>query len=303
MATLAHCAYCFEILSASIEKRQPLHLKQVEELWDKYNAPSDEDEAEHHDDDDDDEDEDEDMEEVPAPEQRTTTSLRPAAISRLLAPSPRSSSSSSVPSTASSVSVNGTSSSAATSKSSSRSSFFSTLGRRSKPTESPSSYADYPLFVTWNTVSRSGHKLLRGCIGTFEGQKLDDGLRSYALTSASRTPSLECGVTLLHTFTPIASPLAWDIGIHGLRISFVYHSRRYGATYLPDVPKEQGWTKEETIVSLMRKAGWTGRREDWRKVGDLQVVTYMGKKVTIGYAEWRAWKQWTQGGEASVALN
>lgn len=199
MATLAHCAYCFEILSASIEKRQPLHLKQVEELWDKYNAPSDEDEAEHHDDDDDDEDGDEDMEEAPAPEQRTTSSLRPAAISRLLAPSPRSSSSSSVPSTASSVSVNGTSSSAATSKSSSRSSFFSALGRRSKPTESPSSYADYPLFVTWNTVSRSGHKLLRGCIGTFEGQKLDDGLRSYALTSFVSPPAPPFPAPSLHT--------------------------------------------------------------------------------------------------------
>ena len=36
MATLAHCAYCFESLSASLEKRQPLSLAEVEELWDKY---------------------------------------------------------------------------------------------------------------------------------------------------------------------------------------------------------------------------------------------------------------------------
>jgi hypothetical protein len=40
----------------------------------------------------------------------------------------------------------------------------------------------YPLFVTWNTVSR-GHKSLRGCIGTFEAQDLEAGLKSYALTS------------------------------------------------------------------------------------------------------------------------
>jgi AMMECR1 domain-containing protein len=37
--------------------------------------------------------------------------------------------------------------------------------------------------VTWNTVSRSGNKSLRGCIGTFEAQELDEGLRNYALTS------------------------------------------------------------------------------------------------------------------------
>lgn len=42
----------------------------------------------------------------------------------------------------------------------------------------------YPLFVTWNTISsKSGHKSLRGCIGTFEAQELSAGLKSYALTS------------------------------------------------------------------------------------------------------------------------
>jgi hypothetical protein len=41
----------------------------------------------------------------------------------------------------------------------------------------------YPLFVTWNSVSKNGHKSLRGCIGTFEAQELSDGLKSYALTS------------------------------------------------------------------------------------------------------------------------
>jgi AMMECR1 domain-containing protein len=37
--------------------------------------------------------------------------------------------------------------------------------------------------VTWNTVSKHGHKSLRGCIGTFEAQELAEGLKSYALTS------------------------------------------------------------------------------------------------------------------------
>ncbi|KAF2084575.1 hypothetical protein K490DRAFT_48937 [Saccharata proteae CBS 121410] len=259
MATLAHCTFCFESLAASLEKRQPLSLRQVEELWDKYEAESTED----------DEADDEDMEDAEEPQ----TNLKHAAISRLVSSNP-SSSTSSVPSTSS-----------------------------SRTSLSQSSTAAHPLFVTWNTVNSRGHTSLRGCIGTFEAQELSDGLRSYALTSAfddsrfmpitqRELPSLEVGVTLLTNFEPAADPMAWELGKHGLRISFNYKGRRYGATYLPDVAKEQGWTKEETMVSLMRKAGWSGRADDWRKVGDLNVITYQGAKVAMLYSEWREWRDW-----------
>jgi AMMECR1 domain-containing protein len=63
------------------------------------------------------------------------------------------------------------------SSNSSKSSFF-TVSRRPIMKEE-----DRPLFVTWNTVMGSGHKSLRGCIGTFEPQELEYGLQSYALTS------------------------------------------------------------------------------------------------------------------------
>lgn len=88
----------------------------------------------------------------------------------------------------------------------------------------------------------------------------------------------------------------WAIGTHGLRISFTYHNRRYGSTYLPDVAREQGWTKEETMISLMRKAGWSGRKEDWRKV-ELGVVRYQGRQVRLEYGDWRAWRDWVEEGE------
>lgn len=83
----------------------------------------------------------------------------------------------------------------------------------------------------------------------------------------------------------------WDLGTHGLRISFTYHGRKYGSTYLPDVAVEQGWDKEETIISLMRKAGWNGREEKWRDV-QLKVVRYQGSKESCGYEEFRAWRDW-----------
>jgi uncharacterized protein (TIGR00296 family) len=109
--------------------------------------------------------------------------------------------------------------------------------------------------------------------------------------SSRELPTLECAVTLLTDFEPASSPLDWTVGTHGLRISFTYHNRRYGATYLPDVAREQGWTKEETIVSLMRKAGWNGRKDEWKKV-ELKVVRYQGKKVDLGYGEWKEFRSW-----------
>ncbi|KAF1843932.1 uncharacterized protein K460DRAFT_397122 [Cucurbitaria berberidis CBS 394.84] len=292
MATQAHCAYCFESLSASLEKRPALSFRQVEALWKKYNTdptttePSDEVSVP--------EDSETDSSSFsPAP---VDASYKPAAISRLLVPSPSTASSSSLQS-ASSTPSGISEASSATSKSSSRSSFFSRLQKAEQET-----VEDHPLFVTWNTVTKSGEKRLRGCIGTFEAQELDEGLRSYALTSAfddtrfspitaRELPTLECAVTLLTNFEPASSPLDWTIGTHGLRISFSYHGRRYGSTYLPDVAREQGWTKEETLVSLMRKAGWSGRKDDWRKV-ELNVVRYQGKKVALGHREWQEWRDW-----------
>lgn len=100
----------------------------------------------------------------------------------------------------------------------------------------------------------------------------------------------------------------WTLGKHGLRISFNYHSRRYGSTYLPDVAKEQGWTKEETMVSLMRKAGWNGSSSAWQKTwrdGKGELVRYEGKQVGLRYDEWRDFKEWIdkEKGVTSKPLN
>lgn len=103
----------------------------------------------------------------------------------------------------------------------------------------------------------------------------------------------------------------WDLGAHGIRISFIHRGRRYGATYLPDVPVEQGWSKEETVESLMRKAGWEGstgsvaRRilrgtsshnsssnKPWDQVSDFRAVKYQGLKASASYAQWQEWRDW-----------
>lgn len=253
MATIPHCLYCFESLAAHLEARKSMTLEEVQESWDKYADDAD------------------------------IASKKQSPALRRVADSSASASSISTPSSGSTLS----------------------LGTETPATSTSSlpAAAEYPLFITWNTVSpRSEHVSLRGCIGTFEAQELDEGISSYAITSAvhdtrfdpvskRELPSLEAAVTLLTDFEDCDDAMDWELGTHGIRISFVDRGRRYGATYLPDVAPEQGWTKEETLVSLMRKAGWVGRRDKWQDI-DLKVVRYQGKKESLQYPEYKHWRDW-----------
>jgi len=274
MATIEHCLYCFEALAAHLEDRKPLTLPEVQKSWAEYVSALEAD--------------DEDDSAATSPTRSKLTKRLPALRRLVASPASGSSTSSSASSTTSLPQPSSGADTPATSVSS--------------ITAPAPAITESPLFVTWNTISsRHGHSL-RGCIGTFEAQELDEGLSSYALTSAlhdtrfnpivaRELPTLEVAVTLLTDFEDADGPMDWELGTHGLRISFYYHGRRYGATYLPDVAVEQGWTKEETLVSLMRKAGWMGKKDRWEEV-DLKVVRYQGKKESLEYAEYKRWRDW-----------
>lgn len=47
-------------------------------------------------------------------------------------------------------------------------------------------------------------------------------------------------------------------------------------------------------MSLMRKAGWTGRSSEWKKVGDLKVVRYEGVRACVGYKAYKEWRRWVR---------
>lgn len=116
----------------------------------------------------------------------------------------------------------------------------------------------------------------------------------FSPISIPELPTLSTSITLLTNFTPASHPLDWTLGTHGIRISFSHHGKRYNATYLPNVAVEQEWSKEETIVSLMRKAAWKGRSGEWRHVKGMEVVRYEGKKASLGWTEWSAWRNWVE---------
>ena len=191
MATSVHCLYCFEVLAATLEKRSHLTLRQVQDLRNQYDqghspggaveAEQDEEMTQDEEDPEPSEDECEEQEsEEEVVRQPVPRNLQLPSISRLQAASPSSASTVSTPS-----SLSTTSSQAAlggNSKSSSKSSFFS-FSRRSQQPSPARQEEEYPLFVTWNTISSRGHKTLRGCIGTFDAKELSEGLASYSLTA------------------------------------------------------------------------------------------------------------------------
>jgi len=256
MATIEHALYCFESLAANLEKRSPMTLSQVQSSYANY--------------------------QLSLANQSSSLPLKNPVLAHL--------------------SPSGTSTPSSTSSSSLEPSTAATT-----PNSSSTSLEidESPLFVTWNTVDSNGTSL-RGCIGTFESLPLSTGLSSYALTSALQDtrfspislrelPTLSVAVTLLTDFeTAEGGPLDWELGGHGIRISFVTKGRRYGACYLPDVATEQGWTKEETMVSLMRKAGWSGKRDKWRDVGDIKVVRFRGDALALEYAEFKEWRAFVE---------
>lgn len=182
MASPAQCYYCFECLSASFEGYEPATLAVLEDLWEQHEqvkrlatlqtsegpGPLGE-------------NNDQCQQIVDNEGAESSTGKRPPqnirlpSISRLKSqPSSDSSSASTTPSIQSSNSSHTalSNSTAVTTPNSNQ----TLSGQKPKVRQ-------YPLFVTWNILSKHGHKSLRGCIGTFEEQELSAGLKSYALTS------------------------------------------------------------------------------------------------------------------------
>lgn len=317
MATVEHCLYCWESLAAALERRDSFSLDQVQKSYATYLAALSSAQA---------------SSSTAKPSKKIPALRRLLAGSGNPSSSSSSASSStslgSTGSSSTSLSSN-TVASSVSSSSSSSSPAASTARPRTQIDLVTDPEAQYPLFVTWDkrSTSRTASRLpsseddddddsdvdwqLRGCIGTFhDGDPLSETLSEYSLTSALRDtrfprvalrelPALRCTVTLLTNFEDCgAGPEAyddWEIGVHGIRIKFTLDGRRYGATYLPSVAEEQGWTKEETMVSLMRKAGWEGRRDSWRAAaarGGMKVERYRGDKEEVAFREYKTWREW-----------
>ncbi|KAJ7530421.1 hypothetical protein O6H91_14G003500 [Diphasiastrum complanatum] len=164
----------------------------------------------------------------------------------------------------------------------------------------------YPLFVTWKKVTNAGDPRLRGCIGTLEARYLFSGFKDYAISSAlhdrrfppiqsREVPCLECTVSLLTDYEHASSYLDWEIGKHGMILEFTDpNNSRCSATYLPEVAAQEGWTKVETIDSLVRKTGYMGPiTESLRR--RFHITRYQSSLYTMHYCDYIAYVKRTRG--------
>jgi len=158
-----------------------------------------------------------------------------------------------------------------------------------------------PLFITWNQNGQ-----LRGCIGTFQSLPLESGVKKFSISAGFQDPrfhpiqshevslSLSVAVTLLDNFTPIHSPQDWEIGLNGLKLSFVNDDQHYLGTFLPSVAEEEEWDKLTTLYYLLKKADYNYIKKDevllfytkGLKEGWLSLTRYDGLKSSLDYNEY-----------------
>ncbi|XP_042375934.1 uncharacterized protein At2g38710-like isoform X2 [Zingiber officinale] len=114
-------------------------------------------------------------------------------------------------------------------------------------------------------------------------------------------PYLECTVSILTNYESAFHYLDWEIGKHGLIIEFVDPdcNMECSATYLPEVPAQEGWTKTETIDSLMRKAGYDGAINESLRMR-LHVTRYQSTLYTMHYRDYATYVEMTRGTSLSI---
>lgn len=113
--------------------------------------------------------------------------------------------------------------------------------------------------------------------------------RRFPPIQAREIPYLECTVSLLTDYESASSYLDWEIGKHGMILEFTDpESVRRSATYLPEVAAQEGWTKVETVDSLVRKAGYMGPlTESMRR--KFRITRYQSSLCTMHYSEYAAY--------------
>ncbi|CBY42681.1 unnamed protein product [Oikopleura dioica] len=89
-----------------------------------------------------------------------------------------------------------------------------------------------------------------------------------------------CTESLLTYFEDCSNAYDWNLQNHGIKIRFNSNGRNYSGTYLPQVATEQGWNQEETLVSLVRKAGFKGQiNADF--INSLSVTRYQSQTCSF----------------------
>jgi AMMECR1 domain-containing protein len=103
-------------------------------------------------------------------------------------------------------------------------------------------------------------------------------------------------VSVLTDYEDAEDYLDWEVGKHGIIIEFTEPetNTKRSATYLPEVPAHEGWTKIEAIDSLVRKAGYNGViTEAVRR--RINLTRYQSTLFSMHYSEYLSYVKATRG--------
>ena len=154
------------------------------------------------------------------------------------------------------------------------------LGHPQKMPYVPIEWAQWTtnVFVSWYVAGE-----LRGCIGSIFGRNnLADNLKTYAIQAAFHDgrfapisekdiPHLKCEINYILN---VEKNSEWEIGKHGI----VLGTKTNHVTFLPEVMKREGWTKEQTMDHLVAKSGSSVPRNS-------PIYRYETIVVTMSYEE------------------
>lgn len=177
---------------------------------------------------------------------------------------------------------------------------FSTILKRLDPDFEPKQLGTLPattggVFVTWSILNERGDKYgLRGCIGTLKPTVINSAVDQYAAHAAFNDPRfsaitfdevarLKVGVSILSKFEKADNAYDWTIGVHGIILEF--GNGRYSATYLPEIARDLGWSRQTCLQSLAEKAGFRGKFEG-AVAQNASVTRYQSTKAEMTYDEY-----------------
>jgi AMME syndrome candidate gene 1 protein len=111
--------------------------------------------------------------------------------------------------------------------------------------------------------------------------------RRFSPIQIEELEHLKCSISLLVHFEDAMNAYDWIIGKHGIRINFSHpkHKKRFSATYLPSVCKEQGWNKEECLLSLIEKSGYEEDVDD-ALIDSIQLTRYQSSISELTFQEY-----------------
>lgn len=128
--------------------------------------------------------------------------------------------------------------------------------------------------------------------------------RRFSPIASHELSMLACSVSLLVAYEEVGkgNVMDWEVGVHGIIIAFQdgvgRNARHFSATYLPEVAKEQGWSRREALESLVRKSGYAGRMDKGSFWDGVALTRYRSSKFSLTYGEFVEGREGREVGES-----